>query len=373
MSIHENRKKEVSKLCIIGLCLALSTSTLIACSNKNIIKNEQNISENDQNIITKDSEIKDGGQIETNKTTKIAFEKNDNVYIYDEINEQIESLGDNLKSKDLLNISPDNTKLIFREFNKGEPVYPPHVTVYDIKTEVFTDIVIDNKNVQQIVDMEWIDNENILFTGHINPSSSGYSVYNIESRKELISCVGTVRDITISKKNILYSNTPHVFPQISANLYINGNKVFESQDVNEKILDGVLSEDGKSLAFRSWVANENELNSEVTAYLNVAKINSHGKSLSDLKRINIGGDISGDIKFDDKNNLTIIGDEYIYKLKENTLFKEENILPQKEAIPNDSLQKFKRILAEQFPEEFISEQTILDDIGIYNLIVFQLN
>jgi hypothetical protein len=366
MSIHENRKKEVSKLCIIGLCLALSTSTLIACSNKNINVNKQN-------IITKDSEIKDGGQIKTNKITKIAFEKNDNVYIYDEINEQIKSLGDNLKSKDLLNISPDNTKLIFREFNKGEPVYPPHVTVYDIETEVLTDIVIDNKNVQQIVDMEWIDNENILFTGHINPSASGYSVYNVESRKELISCVGTVRDITVSKKNILYSNTPHVFPQLSANLYINGNKVFESQDDNEEILDGVLSEDGKSLAFRSWVANENELNSEVTAYLNVAKINSDGKSLSDLKRINLGGDTSGNIKFDDKNNLMIIGDEYIYKLKDNILLKEGNILPLKEAIPTDSLQKFKRILAEQFPEEFISEQTILDDIGIYNLIVFQLN
>lgn len=368
MNTHKKRKKEVSKLCVIGLCLALSTSTLIACSNKI----NKNVSINKQDITNKDNEIKDGGQIETNKIIKIAFEKNDNVYIYDEINEQIKSLGDNLKSKDLLNISPDNTKLIFRQFIPGEPVYPPHVTVYDIKTEVLTDIIIDNKNVQQIVDMEWIDNENILFTGHINPSASGYSVYNISSRKELISCVGTVRDFVISKKNILYSNTPHIFPQLSANLYINGNKVFEFQDVNEKILDGVLSEDGKSLAFRSWVANENELNSEITAYLNIAKINSDGKSLSDLKRISLGGDTSGVIKFDDKNNLIIIGDEYIYKLKVDILLKEANTLPKEAEIPTDSLQKFKRILAEQFPEEFISEQTILDDIGIYNIIAFQI-
>ncbi len=77
------------------------------------------------------------------------------------------------------------------------------------------------------MNLKWIDNENILVTGHINPSVSGYAVYNIKSKVELISCVGTIRDVTINKKNILYSNTPHIFPQPKANLYINGNKIFE--------------------------------------------------------------------------------------------------------------------------------------------------
>ena len=45
-----------------------------------------------------------------------------------------------------------------------------------------------------------------------------------------MSCVGTLRDVNIDKKNILYSNTPHIFPQPKANLYINGNKIFEVDD-----------------------------------------------------------------------------------------------------------------------------------------------
>lgn len=365
MTIQDKRKKKGSKLLIIGLCLALSTTTLIACSNRT------NKNENKQNITNKDTEIKGGGQIETNnKITKIAFEKNDDVYLYDEINKKIKSLGNNLKSKDLLNISPDKTKLIFREFNEGEPVYPPHVTVYDIQTEKLTDIIINNKNVQQIVEMKWVDNENILVTGHINPSASGYSVYNIKTRKELIACVGTIRDVTINGKNILYSNTPHIFPQLKANLYINGNKIFESQNANEEIFEGVLSKDGKALAFRSFVANENDLNGEGTTYLNVGKINSDGKSISDLKKINISSDVNGYIKLDDQNNVSIIDEEFIYKLKTDLFIKEKNTLPKETEISTEELKKFKQFLAEQFPEDFISEQTMLEDMDIDNVINF---
>ncbi|MCJ7688393.1 MAG: hypothetical protein MUO60_03620 [Clostridiaceae bacterium] len=367
MTIHNKRKKESSKLLIIGLCLALSTATLIACSNKT----NENINKNKQNITSKDTEIKGGGQIETNnKITKIAFEKNDDIYLYDDINEQIKSLGNNLKSKDLLNISPDKTKLIFREFNEGKPVYPPHMTVYDIQTENLTDIVIDNINVQQIVEIKWIDNENILFTGHINPSASGYSVYNIKSGKELIACVGTLRDVTTSEKNILYSDTPHIFPRLRSNLYINGNKIFESQNANEEIFEGALSKDGKALAFRSSVTNENDLNGKVTDYLNVAKINSDGKSIRDLKKINISSDVNGYVKFDDKNNVSIIDDEYIYKLETDVFIKEKNTLQKEMEISTEVLKKFKRIMTERFPEDFISEQSSLEDMDIDNVIDF---
>ena len=127
--------------------------------------------------------------------------------------------------------------------------------------------------------------------------------------------MGTIRDITINKKNILYSNTPHIFPQPKANLYINGNKIFETNNDKEEIFDGAISKDGKILAFRSWVGNEKDINGEVSAYLNIAKINSDGKAISDLKKISISSDTTGDIKFDDKNNISIIGDEFIYKLK----------------------------------------------------------
>lgn len=365
MIFHKKRGKGFFKLFIMTLCLFLSIFALMACSNKNQ-KNNKNTNENKEDMPSKDEE-----QTTSNiKLTRIVFEKNNNIYLYDETNESIKSLGDNLKSKDLLNLSPDKTKIVFRYFDEEKAVYPPHVNVYDINKETLTDIVIDNKNTQQIVELKWIDNENIMVTGHINPSTSGYAVYNIKSGVELISCVGTIRDIIINKKIILYSNTPHIFPQPKANLYINGSKIFETNNDKEEIFDGALSRDGKILAFRSWVGNKNDLNSGVQAFLNIAKINVDGNAITDLKRISISSDTTGNINFDDKNNLSIIGEDFIYKLKANSLIKEENTLSKQEEVTEEQLVKFKQILAKQFPKEFITEETLLEDIDIYNMIIF---
>lgn len=370
MIFHKKTKNEFSKLFIMALCLLLSIFALMACSNKTE-KNNKNASPDKENISGKDTENKGEEQIEKEtRLTKIAFEKNNNVYLYDEVNKEIKSLGDSSKSKDLLNLSPDKTKIVFRYFNEEKAIYPPHIIVYDIKTERLTDLVINNKNTQQIIELKWIDNENILITGHINPSSSGYAVYNIKSGEELISCVGTLRSVTMSGKKVLYSKTPHIFPQPKANLYINGDKIFESDNDKEEIFDGVLSKDGKMLAFRSWVTNEKDLDSEVSAYLNVAKINGDGKSISDLKKISISSDTTGDIKFDDKNNLSIIGEEFIYRLKDNKLLKEENILPKQPELSDEQLKLFKQILVKEFPEDFITEDTVLEDIDIYNMVAF---
>jgi len=359
MTIHQKTTKKIFKLLIIAICVYLSTFILMACSNKTE-KINGDISKN-----------KDENKIVANiKQSKIAFEKNNNVYIYDEKNQKIKSLGDNSKSKDLLEISPDKTKLIFRNFNEEKAVYPPHLIVYDTKTEKLTDITIKDRNIQQIIEIKWVDNENILVTGHINPSASGYAVYNIKNKAELITCEGTIRDVTIDKKNILYSNTPHIFPKIKANLYINGNKIFEVSNANEEIFDGVISKDGKIIAFRSWVEDKKKLNAKKSAYLNVANIDSDGKGINNLKKINISSDTTGDLKFDDKNNISIIGDEFIYKLEANNLIQEKNTLPKQSEISDSQLKKFKQILAKQFPEDAISDETLLEDIDISNMVEF---
>ncbi len=359
MTGHKKITKKKLKLLIIAMCLSLSIGTLMAYLNK-INKNS---SKNIEAISSKDTEIKSKDQ--NAKLTKIAFEKNNNVYLYDEINEQIKSLGDNSNSKDLLKLSPDKTKIVFRSFNEEKETYPPRIIVYDIKTEKSTEIDINNKNVQQIIELKWIDNENILIKGHINPSASGYAVYNIKNKLELISCVGTIRDIIVNKKSILYSVTPHTFPQPRANLYINGNKIFESIEDKEEIYDGVISKDGKMLAFRSWLSGSKDSNGQVSAYINVAKINNDGKSISDLKKTSISSDITGDLKFDDKNNINIIGDQFIYKLEAGNIIKEKNNLPKQAELSEEQLKKFKQILNKQFPEEPILEQTVLEDLDIY--------
>ncbi|MFT5873676.1 MAG: hypothetical protein ACI8WT_002623 [Clostridium sp.] len=359
MTIHEKRTKELFKLLIMAMCLLLSIFILMVCSN-NTKKNNKDTSENKGQDQT----------VETNKLTKIAFEKNNNVYFYDEIEGTIITLGDNSKSKDLLELSPDKTKLVFRAFDEGKAIYPPHIIVYDIKSRKSTDIVISNKYVQQVIELKWLDNVNILVTGHINPSASGYSVYNVKSRTELLSCVGTIRDVSINKKNILYSNTPHVFPQLKANLYINGNEIFETKNIKEEIFEGVLSKDGKMIAFTSGVPNENNLNGENIEYLNLAKISSDGKSISDLKKISIGSYTTGTIIFDDENNISIISDEYIYRVKEGVLIKGVNDLPKETELSSLQLNKFKQTLQKKFPEDSITETTTFDDIDIYNMVTF---
>jgi|GEM_PF-931451 len=371
MAIHQNKTKKNFKLRIMIICLFLSISTLMACSNK-IEEINKNAIINEQIVPSiKETEIKSEKQtVENTKFIKIAFEKNNNVYVYDETNQQIKSLGDNSELKDLSVLSPNKTKIVFRYFNEGKATYPPHVIVYDVITGKLTDIAINNENVQQIVELKWIDNENILVTGHINPSASGYGVYNIKSKAEIISCIGTIRDVTINNKNILYSNTPHTFPQVKANLYFNDNKIFETNVDKEEISDGVISKDGKIVAFRSSVADEKKINGVVGSYLNVANINSDGKGIDNLLRIAIGSDINGELKFDDKNNLNIISDEFIYKLKQGKLYKEKNILKKQEELSAEQLKKFKEIFAKQFPKDVISDKTLLENIDIYNMVVF---
>jgi len=370
MTIHDKKVKKNIKIFIIALCFVLSIFAIIIFQNK-IEKTIKKISENKQNVPIKNTQVKNEQQSVTiTKITKIAFEKDNNVYLYDEIKEQIKSIGDNTKLKDLLMLSPDKTKMVFRYFTEKKATYPPHLIIYDIKSESLKDMEINNKNVQQIIDIKWIDNMNILVTGHINPSVSGYAVYNINSKEDLISCVGTIRDITLNKKNILYSNTPHIFPAPRANLFLNGKKIFESNNDKEEIFDGVISKDGTNVAFRSWVTNSKDLNSVVSAYLNIGKVNSDGASLSDLRKISISSDTTGDMVFDNKNNISIVGNEFIYKLKDDNLIKSKNSIPKKLELSVQQLKKFKQVLAKQFPNEAISEATPLEDINIYDMETF---
>jgi len=362
MTTRPKITKTLFKLLIMSICVFISIFTVMYCSKNN--ENKDNTSNKGSNISGKDQDIKNSN------LTKIAFEKDNNVYLYDEISRQIKSLGDNSKSKDLLELSPDKTKIVFRYFNEGKPIYPPHVIIYNIKAGKLTDIVINNKNAQQIVELKWIDNEDILVTGHINPSVSGYTVYNTKSKAELISCVGTIRDVSLDKKNILYSNTPHIFPQPRANLYINGKQIFESNNDKEQIFDGVISKDRKMIAFRSWVAGEKDINGKDSAYLNIGKINSDGKAISNLKKTVISGEIAGELKFDDENNLSIIEDQFIYKLKDGKLIKVANTLAKKKELTAVQLKAFRQTLAKEFPKEVISDQTVLEDIDIYNMVVF---
>jgi hypothetical protein len=127
------------------------------------------------------------------------------------------------------------------------------------------------------------------------------------------------------------------------------------------------------IAFRSWVENARDLNgdvAEVSAYLNIAKINSDRGSISNLTKIKISGDTTGDMEFDDKNNISIVSNESIYKLKDDKLIKMENTTLEKPELSAEQFKKFKLVLAEEFPEELIVEETLFEDMDIYNMEAF---
>ena len=105
--------KTLFKLLIMLICVYLSIFTVMYYSNKTEKNNE-----NKDNTSNKGA----NQNIDNSKLTKIAFEKDNNVYIYDELSRQIKSFGDNLKSKDLLELSPDKTKIVFMYFNEGKPI-----------------------------------------------------------------------------------------------------------------------------------------------------------------------------------------------------------------------------------------------------------
>ena len=117
------------------------------------------------------------------------------------------------------------------------------------------------------------------------------------------------------------------------------------------------------------MTGEKDINGKAIAYLNVAKINSNGKPISNLKRIVISGEIAGELKFDDENNVSIIEEKFIYKLKDGKLIKVANTLAKQKEL-TVQLKEFRQTLAKEFPKEVISDKTVLEDIDIYNMVAF---
>ena len=124
------------------------------------------------------------------------------------------------------------------------------------------------------------------------------------------------------------------------------------------------------VAFRSWVAGEKDINGKLSSYLNVGKVNSSQKGISNFKKIIISGEIAGQLKFDDENNVSIVEEKFIYKLKDGKLIKVANTLTKKKELTALQLNEFRQSLAKQFPKEVISDQTVLEDIDIYNIVAF---
>jgi len=45
-------------------------------------------------------------------------------------------------------------------------------------------------------------------------------------------------------------------------------------------------------------------------------------------------------------------------------------LPKQPELSDEQLKLFKQILVKEFPEDFITEETVLEDIDIYNMVAF---
>lgn len=295
---------------------------------------------------------------------KAVFERNNDIYIYDEKKEEIKVVGDQGKRKELLVLSPNHKNIVYRLQQDQNTINNSQIVIQNIKKEKTDVIDIEDEDLKNITEIKWLDDEHILVTAHMNPSVSSYGIYDINSKKQVNSIKGILMGTYDDGQELLHSKTKRNDPSHKSNLYINDKLIYEMENSEEQIQDAVISKDYSKIVFKTFSLNLET--GEVKDYIYSADFNEDYK-ISNIEKTELPPTVFGILKLDEENNLYIINDKAAYKVQgtffTETKYKEEGL----EKPTEEKLTKFKQTLAKNFPKEFITDYLKLDELQIYNI------
>ena len=305
------------------------------------------------------------------KYLKAVFERHNKIYFYNEKKKQISELGDKSKKKELLAISPNHKKIAYKYVeNSASDLSVIIETLNDGNTET---LEVKNDGLGAVIELKWINDDRLMITTHINPSVLTYSIYDINSKKQINFAKGILMEIYDDGDKLLYSKTLRNDPNHKANLYLNDQLIYEMDNTTEKIQSATISEDKSKFAFKSIGFNEEK--QEIEEYIYKGSLSSDNKS-SNVEKIKMPPIIFGKLQLDNENNLYVVNENTSYKIEGN-LFQEEKIEDDNsknkitENKPSEEqLIVFKDILKNTFLNEFIEDYLELKDLQIYNITFF---
>lgn len=324
--------------------LMLTILFLVGCSNASIVK------------------------LSDKKYLNAVFERNNKIYSYDERKQQINEIGDKGISKELLAVSPNNKKIVYMERNEENKPDSPKIILQDIKGEKTSEIELNNESLRIITDLEWINDERILITSHINPSVLAYGVYNVDTKKEENFVMGILLGVYEEGEKLLYSKTSRKASENKSNIYINDTLIYEVDNSEEQIQDSILSEDYSKIALKTFTVDE--LSGQVKDKIYYGDFSKDYK-ISNIEEIELPSILYGSLKIKD-NQLYLYNRDVSYKIN-GDLFTETELELDKQELDQPSeeqLTKFKQILSKKFPNEFIKDYLEMEELQIYNIKFF---
>jgi hypothetical protein len=335
------------KFTLMTICIAI-IFLITACTNKG----EKNV-----------DKTKDDPKETLKSYVNAVFERNNNIYIYDEKMESLYPIGDTTKFKELTMLSPDKKNVAFKYFYEEE-LDQTEIVIYNIESKEYNKIAIEDE-LENIISLTWINNERLLVSAAINPSVLKYGVYDINSNKQINSIKGLLMDVFEDGNLILYSKTSRSDEKENSALYLGDKLIYQLDNSIEEIHFSAISPDKRNIAFSTFSYDVDK--GEVVEFLYNGKFDLGTSTISDINKVTIPSNISGAIFYDKSNNLYIKGEGNNYKA-EGSFFTLLDTVEVVESIPTEEqLIKFKQVLKKTFVDEFIEDYLQLDELEIYNI------
>ncbi len=312
----------------------------------------------------KDNNVENENNNKDIKYTKAVFERNSNIYLYDEKQQQLQPIGDTVKYKELMVLSPDKKKIAFKYFYK-ENNPTTEVVVYSIGKNKYETIDIEDEELKNIIELKWIDKNRVLIIAALNPSVLKYGIYDVNTKQLINSTKGLLMEVLNNGELLLYSRTSRTGEKQKSNLYLGDKLLYELDNLGEEVQFAAISNNEKQIAFTT-LSYDLE-NGGVKEFLYSGKIDLDKVSITGIKKVDIPSNIIGEPYFDKDDKLFIKNEEACYKI-DGTFFsivenKEEEII-----VPSaEQLTAFKQVLKKTFVDEFIEDYLQLDELQIYNI------
>ena len=184
-----------------------------------------------------------------NNYTSALLEKNNNIYIFDENEEYLEGVGDLHRLKELSALSNDWGNIAFKYLDESDKV-----NIYSMDKEEYKVLQINDLGENQISNLSWMNNKLVVHL-YINPTTSKYLIYDVDTLELLNSCEGILIDVLDEGSTLVYGKASNGITTI----YFNDKKVVTLEDSGEVLLKGKVSPKKDEIAFITFSFDKKKL------------------------------------------------------------------------------------------------------------------
>ena len=242
--------------------------------------------------------------LNSSKYYKAVFGRNGEILIYDSLKNELTTISE--KGKYDPKVSKDRTTILYRR-SVLETTNKLVFGIMNMEGRIINEIEIDTEISNEILNIDWISKDLVGIETHINPSSSEFFVYDINTKNIVKHFVGSsFRVIPQTEKIIYQENVPHWSDdKIFHSLFIDENKVYTSELKDTKIGPPVFSDDLERVAFIEFFQEEGNDADQGHCHLIVCDFNINECKIIKRKSIEIDVDMLEKIEFDKKDNVLL--------------------------------------------------------------------